>query len=157
MYNTNTNPILSIDVSISPAATLNGQEVNVTINSKLPKFNLINNASSIYNAKQSLSSGLQTPRHSLKRRRTDDDLQRDRRSKDESVDFCLAGVNTRTHFRIRRSDPFWRSLDAFAERKGKKAGHLSLFYEGEWVSRISTPDDLGLFNGECLHVYEMIP
>ncbi|KAK4500286.1 hypothetical protein PRZ48_008475 [Zasmidium cellare] len=153
MYNNITDNSISIDVSFSPSNTTDGQDINVTINSNIPNLNL--NLNAAYNPKP---AQLQAPQRSLKRRRTDDDLQRDRRSKtDESVDFCLAGVNTRTHFRIRRSDPFWRSLDAFAERKGKQAGHLSLFYEGEWVSRISTPDDLGLSNGECLHIYEMVP
>lgn len=80
---------------------------------------------------------------SLKRRRTDDDVQRDRHDRaNEEVDFSLAGINSRMYFRMKRSKPLDRTLERFAELKGKEYGNLKLFYGGRYVSPGSSADDV---------------
>ncbi|ONH69148.1 Ubiquitin-like protein SMT3 [Cyberlindnera fabianii] len=77
--------------------------------------------------------------------------------KDESITHINLKVSdgqSEIFFKIKRSTPLKRLMEAFAKRQGKALTSLRFFADGTRVTPESTPDELELEDGDVIEAHQ---
>ena len=55
-------------------------------------------------------------------------------------------------FKIKKTTPLKKLMEAYCEKLGKQAGSLRFLFDGQRISPTDTPQQLGLQNEDCIEV-----
>lgn len=69
------------------------------------------------------------------------------------INLKVGDGSSEVFFKIKRSTPMRRLMDAFSKRQGKDMSSLRFLVDGTRVSPDSTPDELGLEDGDAIEAH----
>ncbi|ORX45265.1 ubiquitin-like protein [Hesseltinella vesiculosa] len=71
----------------------------------------------------------------------------------DHINLKVVGAdNNEVFFKIKRSTPLRKLMDAFCERQGKAPGSVRFLYDGNRVLPVNTPDELDMEDGDTIDV-----
>ena len=66
----------------------------------------------------------------------------------------MAQDNTEVHFKIKRSTPMRKLIDAYCKRQGVASNNVRFLFDGENIKADDTPDKLEMDEGDCIDVMQ---
>ncbi|KAI8343632.1 ubiquitin-related domain-containing protein [Chlamydoabsidia padenii] len=71
----------------------------------------------------------------------------------EHINLKVVGNdNNEVFFKIKRTTPLRKLMDAYCERQGKSAGSVRFLYDGNRLLPTNTPDELEMEDGDSIDV-----
>mgnify|MGYP004706240453 CR=1 FL=1 len=71
----------------------------------------------------------------------------------QHINLKVSDGSSEIYFKIKRSTPMKRLMEAFCKRQGKSLDSLRFLSDGERVSPENTPDDLDLEDGDVIEAH----
>ncbi|KAI8062215.1 ubiquitin-related domain-containing protein [Gongronella butleri] len=71
----------------------------------------------------------------------------------EHINLKVVGAdNNEVFFKIKKSTPLRKLMDAYCDRQGKAPGSVRFLYDGNRVLPVNTPDELDMEDGDTIDV-----
>lgn len=71
----------------------------------------------------------------------------------QHINLKVSDGTSEIYFKIKRSTPMKRLMEAFCKRQGKSLDSLRFLYDGQRVNVDNTPDDLDLEDGDVIEAH----
>lgn len=71
----------------------------------------------------------------------------------EHINIKVTDSNTDVFFKIKKSTPLKKVMDAFCKRTGKNQANLRFLYDGERVNETDTPESLDISDGDVIEAH----
>ncbi|CDK26888.1 unnamed protein product [Kuraishia capsulata CBS 1993] len=72
---------------------------------------------------------------------------------DTHLNIKVSDGNSEIFFKIKKTTPLKRLMDAFCKRQGKPPGSLRFLYDGVRVEDTNTPEDLDMEEGDSIEAH----
>ncbi|KAL9624895.1 MAG: hypothetical protein Q9160_000942 [Pyrenula sp. 1 TL-2023] len=72
----------------------------------------------------------------------------------EHLNIKVTDGNNEVFFKIKKTTPLRKLMDAFCERQGKQANTVRFLFDGTRVRHDDTPDALDMADGDTLEVHQ---
>ncbi|KAF2154890.1 ubiquitin-like protein [Myriangium duriaei CBS 260.36] len=72
----------------------------------------------------------------------------------EHLNIKVTDNNNEVFFKIKRTTPLKKLMDAFCERSGKSVSSVRFLFEGQRVNPTDNPDTLDMADGDTLEVHQ---
>ncbi|VEU23569.1 DEKNAAC104734 [Brettanomyces naardenensis] len=72
---------------------------------------------------------------------------------DTHINLKVTDGSSEVFFKIKRTTPLKRLMDAFCKRQGKSADSLRFLYEGQRLTPDATPDSLDMEDGDLIEAH----
>ncbi|ODV85281.1 hypothetical protein CANARDRAFT_28547 [[Candida] arabinofermentans NRRL YB-2248] len=77
----------------------------------------------------------------------------DAEQKDTHINLKVTDGTSEVFFKIKRSTPLKRLMDAFCKRQGREPSGTRFLYDGQRVSAEATPDELDMEENDVIEAH----